>query len=154
MLVEELSPRASPPLGRWCFALICLSALGACSGTLGGGPDAAVGGPENQSAAVASPPSGGSAAGGSCWVTELAAQREDAWCVLAVPPAPNANTSRAYIYVSGDGLRIPRDATHTAGWDYVDADDTAVEVYGPPCQAIRAGAIVALTVTFYCAGVE
>jgi hypothetical protein len=161
MVVENLSPRASPLVYRrclrwcfgWCFALACSWAVAACSGTLGGGPDGATGATDDPSTAAAASASGGSRVGGSCWVTELATQLEDP-CVLALPAPPNAKTSRDYIYVSGDGLRIPRDASHVAGWDYVDPAATAVEVYGPSCEAIRTGQIQALTITYFCMGLE
>jgi hypothetical protein len=59
-------------------------------------------------------------------------------------------TSANFIDVFGDGVKIPPDPTHANGWDYTDASHTAIEVYGPTCDAITSGTIKNVTVTFRC----
>ena len=71
-------------------------------------------------------------------------------CNFAVGTPPNSNTSTDYIDVFGDGTLIPHDTSHTNGWDYTDATHTSVQVYGSTCDAIMAGTITSVTVTFRC----
>ena len=71
-------------------------------------------------------------------------------CQFNVGMAPNSMTSNDMIDVFGDGMPIPRDTTHTDGWDYSNADHTAIEVFGPRCEAVKAGTTMNVTVTFRC----
>ena len=71
-------------------------------------------------------------------------------CQFEIGAAPNSMTSVDFIDVFGDGMPIPRDTTHTDGWDYSNASHTAIEVYGPRCDAVRSGTTMNVTVTFRC----
>ena len=71
-------------------------------------------------------------------------------CQFDIGTAPNSMTSNDLIDVFGDGLPIPRDTTHADGWDYTDAAHTMIEVYGPRCDAVKAGTTMNVTVTFRC----
>jgi hypothetical protein len=71
-------------------------------------------------------------------------------CQFNIGMAPNSMTSNEMIDVFGDGMPIPRDTTHTDGWDYSNADHTAIEVFGPRCEAVKAGTTMNVTVTFRC----
>jgi hypothetical protein len=71
-------------------------------------------------------------------------------CQFNIGRAPNSMTSNEMIDVFGDGMPIPRDTTHTDGWDYSNADHTAIEVFGPRCEAVKAGTTMNVTVTFRC----
>ena len=71
-------------------------------------------------------------------------------CKFDIGTAPNSHTSNDYIDVFGDGTPIPRDNTHADGWDYTNTAHTAIEVYGPRCDAVTAGTIMTVTVTFRC----
>jgi hypothetical protein len=71
-------------------------------------------------------------------------------CQFEVGAAPNSMTSNDLIDVFGDGTAIPRDTTHTDGWDYSNAAHTAIEVFGPRCDAVKAGTTMNVTVTFRC----
>jgi hypothetical protein len=71
-------------------------------------------------------------------------------CKFNIGTAPNSMTSVDQIDVFGDGMSIPKDTSHANGWDYTSADHTAIEVYGPKCDAITAGTIMNVTVTFRC----
>jgi hypothetical protein len=71
-------------------------------------------------------------------------------CVLAIPVPPNDATSRSLIRVRLDGVDIPRDPSHLNGWDFFDATQTSVEVYGPACEALMAGPPHTVTIAFIC----
>jgi len=71
-------------------------------------------------------------------------------CQFEIGAAPNSNTSNDFIDVFGDGTKIPRDTTHTDGWDYSNATHTAIEIFGPRCEAVKAGTTMNVTVTFIC----
>ena len=62
--------------------------------------------------------------------------------------APNTMTSTDFIDVFGDGTPIPRDTTHTDGWDYSNDAHTAIEVFGARCDGVKAGTTTNVTVTF------
>jgi hypothetical protein len=71
-------------------------------------------------------------------------------CQFNIGAAPNNMTSVDFIDVFGDGAPIPRDMTHTDGWDYTNDAHTAIQVYGPRCDMVTAGTIMNVTVTFRC----
>jgi hypothetical protein len=71
-------------------------------------------------------------------------------CQFNIGMAPNTMTSNDFIDVFGDGTPITRDPTHTDGWDYSNAAHTAIEVFGPRCDAVKAGTTMNVTVTFRC----
>jgi hypothetical protein len=71
-------------------------------------------------------------------------------CQFDIGTAPNSSTSNEKIDVFGDGVPIPRDQSHGDGWDYSNAAHTAIEVYGPRCDAVKAGTTMTVTVTFRC----
>jgi len=71
-------------------------------------------------------------------------------CKFNIGDAPNSMTNVDNIDVFGDGTAIPRDINHADGWDYTNTAHTAIEVYGPKCDAILAGTIMTVTVTFRC----
>jgi hypothetical protein len=75
-----------------------------------------------------------------------------ATCKFQIGPAPtdDGSTSLARISVLGDGVDIPRDMTHTNGYDYTDGTMTEIEVYGPLCEQITKGIIIEVSVTFKC----
>ena len=71
-------------------------------------------------------------------------------CKFDIGNAPNSMTNVNFIDVFGDGTRIPQDTSHANGWDYTNTAHTAIEIYGPKCDAITAGTIMKVTVTFRC----
>ena len=71
-------------------------------------------------------------------------------CQFNIGLAPNSMTSNDLIDVFGDGDPIRQDTTHTDGWDYSNPQHTAIEVFGPRCDAVKAGTIMNVTVTFRC----
>jgi hypothetical protein len=75
-----------------------------------------------------------------------------ATCTFKVGPTPtdDGTTDLRRINVFGDGQEIPRDETHTDGYDYTDDTMQSVQVYGPRCDQIMKGTIRDVTVTFHC----
>jgi hypothetical protein len=73
-------------------------------------------------------------------------------CIFAIPPPPSSDgtASRSRIGVKVDDKFIPHDPTHTNGWDYKDASQGLIEVYGPVCDAVVADEIMKLSILFYC----
>jgi hypothetical protein len=71
-------------------------------------------------------------------------------CKFNVGDAPNSMTSVDQIDVYGDSTLIGKDTSHANGWDYTNTSHTAIEVYGPQCDAILSGAIKNVTITFRC----
>ena len=71
-------------------------------------------------------------------------------CQFNIGMAPNSMTSNDLIDVFGDGMGIKQDTTHTDGWDYSNPEHTAIEVFGPRCDAVKDGTIMNVTVTFRC----
>ena len=71
-------------------------------------------------------------------------------CVFPVPEPPNSDTDRNHIGVKVNGNEIPQDTTHTNGWDYTSDAHTAVQIYGPNCDAIEAGTVQSVQVVFKC----
>jgi hypothetical protein len=64
---------------------------------------------------------------------------------LASPPPVPEN-----IAVKVSGTKAPHDPTHTDGWDYTDADDSAVAVYGSWCQMIQTSAANMVQIVYGC----
>jgi hypothetical protein len=72
-----------------------------------------------------------------------------ATCVYTIPPGdPSGITSRSNISVHLDAASVPRDTTHVNGWDYLDAAQTSLQLYGGACDAALAGG--AVSVVFLC----
>jgi hypothetical protein len=71
-----------------------------------------------------------------------------ATCTFSLPANPNANTSRDYIDVFGDGTKIAQDPTN--GWDYTDANHNAIQLHGSTCDAVMNNTIMKVTITFRC----
>jgi len=63
------------------------------------------------------------------------------------PPVPNN------IAVKVDGTKAPQDMTHADGWDYTNADLTAVEVFGSWCDKIKTAGANKVEIIFGCPGV-
>ena len=59
-------------------------------------------------------------------------------CTFQIPPPPNALADPFFIYVRIGDSQIPRDATHTEGWDYTSFAGRNFQLYGAACEAARA----------------
>ena len=64
-------------------------------------------------------------------------------CTIAIPDPPtnDGTTSRSDINLEAADMRSPirLDASHTNGWDYTDDSMRGAQLYGPACDALRAG---------------
>jgi hypothetical protein len=49
-----------------------------------------------------------------------------------------------------DGQEVPRDPAQQDGWDYTDAQNTTIELFGAACDTLQDGAQHTLTATFAC----
>jgi hypothetical protein len=65
-----------------------------------------------------------------------------------VPPVPSK------IAVKVSGVKAPADPTHTDGWDYTDASNTAVEVFGSWCDMIKTTAANQVEIVFGCPNID
>jgi len=71
-------------------------------------------------------------------------------CIFEVPPPPTVYVSRTNIAVKLRDEYVPRDTTHVAGWDFTSGAQTAVRLYGPPCDAARSTRASSVAVVFFC----
>jgi len=70
-------------------------------------------------------------------------------CRLALG-APPASGSLDAVDILGNGTTIPRDTSHTNGWDYTDAAHTTIDLHGPACTAVTSGTVQRVSVVFRC----
>jgi len=93
---------------------------------------------------------GGAITGMNCFSVGMsAAPVVAAACQYLIPDPPCSDADRLHIGVLVGGVEIPKDATHTNGWDYVDPTPTAVEIYGPKCDAVDGGAAPTVVVIVF-----
>jgi hypothetical protein len=71
-------------------------------------------------------------------------------CTFTVPTAPSSDTDAAHIGVIVDGKELTKDTSHANGWDYTSTGMTAVQVYGPTCDAIMNGSAKKVEIVFKC----
>ncbi|MBN2576036.1 MAG: VWA domain-containing protein [Deltaproteobacteria bacterium] len=73
-------------------------------------------------------------------------------CTFALserPPVPD-NIAVDAQTAAGVTVRIPKDVTHTTGWDYTDATATGIQIYGTWCDEITNGNIKVVEAIFGC----
>jgi hypothetical protein len=58
-------------------------------------------------------------------------------CVYQIPPPPNDLARQGSINVLLNDDSIPRDTTHTDGWDYLDSSWLTIQLYGTACDLAR-----------------
>jgi hypothetical protein len=81
----------------------------------------------------------------SCGVTLTFAPFPET-CVVQIPCSLKVHT----LEVFADGNWVPRDTTHVNGWDYTDATDASIQLYGDACVNLQTGAVVTLALTGSC----
>jgi hypothetical protein len=69
-------------------------------------------------------------------------------CQYLIPPLPCDGADPAFISVQVDGTAIPRDLNRVSGWDYTDDTMTAIEIYGPTCDALQNGSAMTVVIVF------
>ena len=70
-------------------------------------------------------------------------------CVFSIPTPPAGGTYPP-IGVKLDGVDVPRDTSHTSGWDFTDDTFKAVRIYGTACTDVIAGNVETVSIVFYC----
>ena len=72
-------------------------------------------------------------------------------CVFELTATPpDANNVRVLL----DGDKVVRDPTRTNGWEYQDAGQTIIEVYGEACDAIKAADAADVDIRFGCKDID
>lgn len=61
-------------------------------------------------------------------------------CIFQVPIGPDVQPGFTNVSVdTGSGLQpLDQDSSHANGWDYTDATQSHIQIYGPVCDAIKA----------------
>ncbi len=72
-------------------------------------------------------------------------------CTLPLPGKPQDPTN-VIVEDEGTKTQIPRDATHAEGWDYTDASDTAIQLYGTACSNVTNGTFSNVQILEGCPG--
>jgi hypothetical protein len=72
-------------------------------------------------------------------------------CTLPLPGKPQDPTN-VVVEDEGTKTQIPRDATHAEGWDYTDASDTAIQLYGTACANVTNGTFSNVQILEGCPG--
>jgi len=72
----------------------------------------------------------------------------DVACRYTIPLPPCDYADRTHVGVRVDGVEIPRDTTHTNGWDYTDATFTEVDIFGSRCDALTSGTATSVTIVY------
>lgn len=75
-------------------------------------------------------------------------------CTFTVPPAktgttPDPSLVNVDVTVGGVTSGLPKDTTHTSGWDYTDGGAT-ITVFGPTCDKIKADATASVQIVVAC----
>ena len=60
------------------------------------------------------------------------------------PPSPDD------VAVTIDGKAVPRDPARADGWDYAGAANSAIQIHGPACEALKAGNAASVQLLFGC----
>jgi hypothetical protein len=55
-----------------------------------------------------------------------------------------------FVHIYMDGVEVPRDGTQSDGWDYTDASNMVIELFGAACDTLQDGDEHTLTATFAC----
>jgi hypothetical protein len=71
-------------------------------------------------------------------------------CTFNLGTPPNGMTSNSAIDVYGDGTMIPKDTSNTNGWNYVGGGTSQIQIFGPTCDAIMAGTVKNVVITYIC----
>jgi len=69
---------------------------------------------------------------------------------LGALPTSDGRTSYDAISLFADGTYLPRDTSHSEGWDYADATHQTIVLFGATCAGVQSHAIQTVTVNFNC----
>jgi len=143
------------------FAVIVMLAVAAvgCGGALkepdaGSGQLGGIGGGNAAGGTTGTPGAGGIDSGITildvrppdepCSLEQPALPVAGATCFFDLPPPSCSYASNSRIDVRVGDLAIPRDPSDQNGWDYTDATQTMVVIYGASCDAVTAGGNVTI----------
>jgi hypothetical protein len=71
-------------------------------------------------------------------------------CTFSLGQAPLVPSDVAIEFNGDNGLRAPRDTTHTNGWDYTSAASTAIQLYGSWCDNATNGVYTSAKILMGC----
>ena len=72
-------------------------------------------------------------------------------CTFAVPEGSADGTlTRSHIGVAENGTEIPRDVGRSEGWDYIDATQSSIRLFGRPCAAVKTDELAPVSIIFKC----
>jgi hypothetical protein len=83
-------------------------------------------------------------------LTEIAGKV--ASCIFQVPIGPDVQPGFLNVSVDTGSGQTPlyQDTSHADGWDYTDATQSRVEIYGPKCDAIKAMTVASVKILGGC----
>jgi hypothetical protein len=63
-------------------------------------------------------------------------------CVFSLPEGEDVDPSKVNVIIetANGPVEVYRDVTHVDGWDYTDATQTKIQLFGPPCELYQASA--------------
>lgn len=87
-------------------------------------------------------------------LTEIAGKV--AGCVFEVPTGDNVDPNLVNVVVESPGGKVPllKDAMHTDGWDYTDANKNKIEVFGAQCEAVKKNTTSKVSIYLGCKTME
>src|SRR5262245_7138054 len=130
-------------------AITKAASAGITTAVIGVGPTA---GPAEATLTAMAQASGRAYVGGATFpdlyaaISDVAAQAAD--CTIAVPDPPSTdgtyNRQDIRLERTDTNATIPFDSLHMNGWDYTDASQLGIQLYGDACDRVRAGGTVAV----------
>ena len=77
-------------------------------------------------------------------------------CVFPLnpPPAVLNDPNKLGVYFTNSMTKVPYDAGMQNGWAYVDAADSAVQVYGPWCDMIKTSGANKVQIIYGCPSID
>jgi hypothetical protein len=85
-------------------------------------------------------------------VSAITTTVSDRSCTIGIPTIPQARTANDAIDLFLDGALVPRDTGHAEGWDYLDTQETTIQLYGPVCLNWLENVMSTLVIAFRCVG--
>jgi hypothetical protein len=82
----------------------------------------------------------------------LKADADPGICICELPrPVSADNLDAIQLVVYGDApALVPQDTNHADGWDFTDATQASIEIYGPTCADALAGLLRYAAVAYVC----
>lgn len=74
-------------------------------------------------------------------------------CVFALPEGEDVDPDLVNVVIQtadGQEIEVYRDEAHLDGWDYTDATQTKIQLFGPPCELYKSAAENRITIVLGC----